>query len=148
MRLKDAGDHLNDHPTLINTALRVTILFNDGSGGFASSSYFEASSMGIAVADMDGDLDPDIVAGGLQSVVVLTNDGSGFFEETIRVSVPEAVQAVATTDLDLDGDQDVIVGISSFVAGVDKLVVLRNTNNELVYDDASRSDLGKNLLHN
>ena len=28
MRLKDAGDHLNYHPTLINTALRVTILFN------------------------------------------------------------------------------------------------------------------------
>jgi hypothetical protein len=104
---------------------RNTLLLNDGTGRFSTARDFgnaSASFEFIAVADMDGDSDLDIVAGsfGQQSAVYL-NDGAANFQpgaldcrDTARVRCfgrgTEYFDSLALADLNGDGATDIVAG--------------------------------------
>ena len=62
----------------------------------------------VALADMDGDGDLDVLAQQLQSTSLWLNDGRGQFASTGKSLGTQAWQSAAIGDLDGDGDQDVL----------------------------------------
>ena len=69
---------------------------------------------GLAVADFDGDGDPDVVAaGGVLPNTVLRNDGGLFTDVTAAAGIEVGAfdTAPALADFDLDGDLDLYIGV-------------------------------------
>ncbi len=96
---------------------------NDGNGAFtkdliASSTIEGVGASAIAFADLDGDLDQDVVVtgtilGNTNISKVYTNDGSGVFSENTTASTLfEGVGSSAVDIADVDGDLDLDVLIS------------------------------------
>jgi hypothetical protein len=96
------------------------LLLNDGSGVFADASTQLPSSLlssvGLVLADLDGDLDPDVVFGEEESVAdtLLFNDGAGAFQGWPASSglPPSAgrTEDLGVADFDGDGRVDLLVG--------------------------------------
>lgn len=65
----------------------------------------------LAVADLDGDLDPDVVVARSQgtSVVVLANDGTGTFAVVASPGGVAQPRALLLLDIDADQDLDLVV---------------------------------------
>lgn len=95
------------------------VYFNDGTGHFSDEdrSFFDSGLdviFGVALGDMDGNGDLDIVAGSAspedQNVVYL-NDGTGHFPETSNYGTgSDNTHGIALGDMDGDGDLDIVVG--------------------------------------
>lgn len=90
----------------------VSILINNGAGGFAYPTTFSTTGMPSAVVarDFDGDGDPDLATVNLNgtSLTVLANDGTGAFalaQSPDGVGIPSSP---ASADLDGDGDADLV----------------------------------------
>lgn len=85
----------------------------DRVGGMGSA-VTDWCQTGVALGDLDGDGDPDLVfAGGLLPNTVLRNDGkAGFADMTAQtgMEVNELDRCVAMGDYDNDGDLDVYIG--------------------------------------
>jgi FG-GAP-like repeat/PASTA domain len=78
----------------------VSLLFNDGTGGFAARREYGAAAGWFAVVDLNGDGRRDLVSwNGVQDLSVLLNRGDGSF--TVRRREDGNVLAIA----DLNGDQ-------------------------------------------
>ncbi len=107
------------------------VYWNDGTGRFTFALYLpgtaSSSSYAIALGDLDGDGDLDVVVGRRdQHNVVIRNDGAGVFTDvsaTIQPNVVDATVAVALADVDGDQDLDVFFGNRSFQK--DRLLVNR-----------------------
>lgn len=92
------------------------VYFNDGTGVFPATVVlaFEDNTQGLAVDDIDGDGDLDIVAGnrgGLNRVYI--NDGAGGFNagtniDDMSVGAPLETLAVGLADLDGDARLDLV----------------------------------------
>ncbi len=70
------------------------------------------SSSGVLLADLDGDLDLDLVVGAIdQRVRLFLNDGQGNFAERLESGLSPQVgsTSLAASDIDLDGDLDLYV---------------------------------------
>ncbi|NJN68058.1 MAG: hypothetical protein HC884_15785 [Chloroflexaceae bacterium] len=99
-----------------NVTSENRVYLNDGEGAFPTSSAFgssESGTMSVAVGDVDGDSDLDIVAGNdyAQNIIHL-NDGSGTFPATNQIafgSGNDATSDIALKDSDEDGTIDIIV---------------------------------------
>ncbi len=99
----------------------VAILLNQGTGAFGPPVCVESvgTTWAVAVGDMDGDGDADLVTANLaDSISVLINSGSATFEPYVDYGVqyfsPTAIYdpgSVSLGDVDADGDLDVAVGI-------------------------------------
>jgi hypothetical protein len=102
-----------------DTKLPTQALFrNDGHGHFQDVTH-EAGldivhhGMGVAVGDIDGDGDPDVLITGVGGNRLLRNDGGHFVEITDEAGVRGPKDAWTTSagfcDLDADGDLDLFV---------------------------------------
>lgn len=95
----------------------IYILVNDGSGNFTARDNPEVlySDRGyIALADVDGDNDVDVLVSGINlqlrlSTILYTNDGTGNFFQKVTNQLTEVSGSYSTfSDLDADGDQDLV----------------------------------------
>ena len=85
--------------------------FNNGNGTFTSASgaqfpAFSIGTSGMQFADVDGDLDLDL----LTSNRLLINDGAGTFVNASATQLPTGGSPVFVGDLDGDGDVDALMG--------------------------------------
>ena len=124
------------------------LLLNDGNGNFtvATASRLPADrdyTYSVALADVDGDNDLDLLAGniffesGSQNRLYL-NDGNGFYSDATAARLPaiaDNTAALAVGDLDGDGDVDVVVGNRASPSGGQNRLLLNDGNG--FYSDAS-----------
>ncbi len=102
---------------------RNQLYLNDGTGTFTDAT---ASRMPIdrditsalALGDMDGDGDPDLVfSGGSLNTRFYLNDGTGTFTDATAPRMPTVffsyTQSMALGDVDGDGDSDLVLGNTS-----------------------------------
>ncbi len=108
------------------------LYLNDGEGMFEDASAARmpvdnASSRAVALADIEGDGDLDIVIANESSASALyLNDGTGTFADVSeRIPNTGSARAVAVADIDEDGDVDLL--ISRFAPGGSKLFVNQGT---------------------
>jgi hypothetical protein len=118
---------------------RMTLLTNNGSGGFAFKSSLNlspATHFCVVAADVNGDGKPDLIynsdatAFTPASLTVLTNDGSGNFGFKTNIAVSSSLQYLANgygfsfvaADVNHDGHMDLICATVS----PSRLIVLTN----------------------
>ena len=112
----------------------LTVLTNNGSGGFGSNATLNVGSgpysypLSVAAADVNGDGKPDLISANLGdgTLTVLTNNGSGGFgyNATLNVglSINSAPAFVLVADVNGDGKPDLI----SANSGDNTVTVLTN----------------------
>jgi len=95
-------------------AKRVTVLLNNGSGGFSNPAYYPTGNFptGVAAGDLNGDGSPDLVVSNSNdntvSVFININNGSGTFGTKGDYPVGVGPSSVAVADLNGDGKPDVV----------------------------------------
>ncbi|MCP4536600.1 MAG: hypothetical protein GY832_05590 [Chloroflexi bacterium] len=122
--------------SISNSQGNLDVWFNDGSpftGTWSSNHVGSVASTvvdSIALADLDGDGNVDLVSGshyttGHPNLHVWQNDGSPFTDTWTSVAlaqIPADVSSVAVTDLNADGHLDVVAG----GGGIGNLAAWRN----------------------
>ena len=111
----------------------VTVNSN-GSGGFNTPVYYEASqqTFDVAIVDLDNDGDGDVItlANSSAAVTVHENLGNGSFPVLTRYEVASESDAVESADIDNDGDIDIVVNGEFDVASNEPLLkILKNNGN-------------------
>jgi hypothetical protein len=119
-------------PDLIATAVRaspsgsmvgiLSVLLNDGAGGFKAPAQFDAGVLptSVAVADLDGDGYPDYAVAcsgcgvaGSRVARVMLGDGAGGITASTDLPLPGTPAGIAAVDLTLDNEPDLIVSEAS-----------------------------------
>jgi hypothetical protein len=107
------GDKLADIATANRTANTVSILINNGQGGFLPKTDIstDAGPTSLGVTDLDQDGDIDIVAtcyskGTMKSIL---SDGKGTFSEGPSLTVGSNPSYIEVRDLDSDGVEDLVM---------------------------------------
>jgi len=97
---------------------RNLLYFNQGDGTFRKETQdpfvaYRARAMieGMAIGDLDGDGDPDMVLGGHGGVLMFENDGSGHFRQVPFPVLPGRTLSPSLADYDNDGRLDVFIGV-------------------------------------
>jgi len=111
----------------------VTVTSN-GSGGFNTPVYYEASqqTFDVAIADLDNDGDGDVItlANSSAAVTVHENPGDGAFRVLPRYEVASLSDAVESADIDNDGDIDIVVNGELDIASNDPLLKILKNNGD------------------
>lgn len=128
----------------------ISVLLNDGSGGFPVSGTPEHDGddrtdyalgpevKSMDMGDMNGDELDDIVAGCSYGVDVLINDGTGYFTQGSSDHIGTA-DKISLGDIDLDGDLDLVQ--AKFED--DSVSVLRNDGNGRLEDTSISYSVGQ-----
>lgn len=113
------GDNNLDLAVTNLTQSRVAVLPGDGNGGFGAPVFYSvrtdasrsAEPRSIALADMDGDGNLDIITGNANrdTVAILLADGSGGFAEAVEYDAGNYPLDVHVADLDRNGTLDVVL---------------------------------------
>ncbi|MBS2032215.1 MAG: VCBS repeat-containing protein [Deltaproteobacteria bacterium] len=110
------ADFNNDgYPDILAVGVQVEVGLNDGNGAFptvkGTTVDYDAQlapNRALAVADMDGDGNLDLVAAGdFGSVAILYGAGDGTFTNQVKYPAGAGVSGVAAADLNGDGRPDV-----------------------------------------
>ncbi len=127
------SDGAPDLATADGSSNTVSILLNDGAGGFGNATSIAAGNLPSALVafDVDGDGDTDLagtVFGG-HRVFVMVNDGMGQFTQGSLIDLPSpasgAAGPIALTAFDVEGDGDLDLAVANFRS--DRVAVLTNT---------------------
>ncbi len=105
-----------DLVTVNTDANTISLLLNNGSGGFGAAITFSVgnSPRSAAVGDFNGDSKLDLAtANASNTVSVLLGDGNGGFT-TSSISVPGIPLSVAAGDVNGDGKLDLVTGTYSY----------------------------------
>jgi hypothetical protein len=110
------------------------VVNSNGSGGFNTPVYYEASqqTFDVAVVDLDKEGHGDVitVANSSAAVTVHKNLGNGSFPVLTRYEVASLSDAVESADIDNDGDIDIVVNGEVDVSSLDPVVkILKNNGN-------------------
>jgi FG-GAP-like repeat len=110
------------------------VVNSNGSGGFNTPVYYEASqqTFDVAIVDLDNDGHGDVitVANSSAAVTVHKNLGNGSFPVLTRYEVASLSDAVESADIDNDGDIDIVVNGEVDIASNDAVVkILKNNGN-------------------
>ena len=120
----------------------LTVLTNNGSGGFGSNATLTVGTgpLWVVAADVNGDGKPDLISANFSgnSWTVLTNNGSGGFVFSATIPDPVAGYTVANTfavgDFNGDGKLELICGLGGpSCAGGDVLVLVLTNNGSGVF---------------
>ena len=100
----------------------VTILKNDGNGGFQTKKRYPITrnSASIYAADVDGDGDVDLIVPNSHigaTATILRNDGSGLFNDKVILPTDYGPIAAFSSDVDNDGDMDVLIANDGWAHG-------------------------------
>jgi hypothetical protein len=144
------GDGDRDLATANVTGGNVTVLRNTGSGVFhePASSPEDAGSFPDAItsADIDGDLDQDLLVTNQESddVTVLRNKGNGNFVEPVTSPEPagDIPAELAAADLDGDGDTDLAIANAVEATTGDVTILLNRGTGNFVAASTSPEDAG------
>jgi len=131
------GDGFNDVAVVVN-GNQIRTLLGDGAGGLEPqvTTLTFGVSVALAVADLNGDSDPDLVLGDQNGEVkVLFGGAQDQFSLQPGVDVGVFVQHLDLADMDMDGDLDVVV------SGIlpSKIVVVENTGGGIMAIGPSQS---------
>ncbi len=115
------GDSLLDVVTANNTASSVSVHFGNGDGTFGAPPVRLSTDSNlptsIAIGDLNGDGQPDLVAGtDARLLLVWRGDGHGHFGQRIASESAHETTRFALADLDGDGHLDVVTAHSTGVA--------------------------------
>jgi hypothetical protein len=110
------------------------VVNSNGSGGFNTPVYYEASqqTFDVAIVDLDNDGHGDVitVANSSAAVTVHKNLSNGSFQVLPRYEVASLSDAVESADIDNDGDIDIVVNGEVDIASIDPVVkILKNNGN-------------------
>ena len=110
------------------------VVNSNGSGGFNTPIYYEASqqTFDVAIVDLDKDGHGDVitVANSSAAVTVHKNLGNGSFQVLTRYEVASFSDAVESADIDNDGDIDIVVnGVVDIVSNDAVVKILKNNGN-------------------
>lgn len=96
----------------------VRVVRNDA-GALVPAATVAGAALRILLADVNGDLLPDLVTGGGTEVRVRPGDGTGGFGAPVAATVSDAPADLAAADLDDDGRDEIAVASGSGVAIAD-----------------------------
>src|SRR5579863_163307 len=107
------GDGRPDIVTANGQSDSVSVLLNDGAGGFGAPLAYPAgtNTVAVAMADLKGDGWQDIVTTNLgdNSIAILLNNGDGTFSAPVQQTVGSGPVSVALADVNGDGHPDAVV---------------------------------------
>lgn len=114
------GDGWPDILTSNGSDGTVSVILNDGTGGFPSVKQYAAGSdiTSMAAMDLDGDGLPDIVTNDTanKAVDVLMNEGTGDLKTAVAYPVGSTPTYMQVGDLDGDGYPDIVTGSGQTVS--------------------------------
>ncbi|MES1180287.1 MAG: VCBS repeat-containing protein [Verrucomicrobiota bacterium] len=124
------GDGRPDLISANNLADTLTVLTNNGAGGFGSNATLAVGSGPYAVVatDINGDGKPDLISANYNAgtLTVLTNNGSGGFGSNTTLTVDGFPDALVVDDINGDGKKDLISANLSVYPNPGTLTVLTN----------------------
>jgi hypothetical protein len=91
----------------------VSLLLNDGSGGFTPGGTLGMNSGFLCTADVDSDGDQDVITTDGPALRILFNQGDGILNPAAATFGSSWVNRITAVDIDADGDMDLAVGSNS-----------------------------------